>query len=234
MQTRNASRQIFLDTETTGLDPKRGHKLTEIGCVEVIDRRPTGNKYHTYLNPEREIDKDALAITNLTNEFLSDKPKFIEIADEFIQFLQGDETEIVIHNAPFDLGFLNHELSLIKHPFGRIEEKISIIDTLAMARRLHPGQKNNLDALCKRYNVNNSHREFHGAMLDANLLIQVYLRMTAGQSSLILKEETPAESSQVQKNTVRKINRAGYSLVVIRATEEESRAHEARMASLEK
>ena len=179
-------RQIVLDTETTGLSPKNDHRITEIGCLELIDRKLTGRTFHTYLNPERDLDIRAAEITGLTWAFLKDKPKFAAIAKEFVDFIDG--AQLVIHNAPFDLGFLDHELSLLNHPFGSVSTNCHVIDTLALAKQLHPGQRNNLDALCKRYNIDNSHRNYHGALLDAEILTHVYLKMTSGQTSFELND----------------------------------------------
>jgi len=228
-------RQVILDTETTGLDPAKGHRLTEIGCLEMVNRRLTGCKFHTYINPEREIEKEASAITGLTLEFLSDKPKFSEIAHQFLEFLQYPSTELIIHNAPFDLGFLNYELSLINHPWSPLERYLSVIDTLVVARSLHPGQRNNLDVLCKRYNIDNSHREYHGALLDAELLAKVYLAMTAGQTSMRLSEveSSSLEASQATTINIKKVQRNRSPLVIIRATEEECKIHEERLAELQ-
>lgn len=226
-------RQVILDTETTGLDPSKGHRLTEIGCLEMINRRLTGRKFHTYLNPQREIEKAAAAITGLTSEFLRDKPKFSEVAEDFVAFIKEGETELVIHNAPFDLGFLNHELMRIDHPWQPIEDYVGVIDTLIMARRLHPGQRNNLDVLCTRYKVDNTVRQYHGALLDAQLLAKVYLAMTAGQTKMQLSAE-PAITEVVQpKLSIQHVKRNLHIVLrVIRATEEESNLHEARMAFL--
>ena len=179
-------RQIVLDTETTGLVPSQGHRIIEIGCVELIDRRPTRNDFHCYLNPEREIDAGAEAVHGLSQKFLSSKPLFIDVVDEFLKYI-GD-AELVIHNAPFDLGFLNHELAMLKPSRDALEITCSILDTLPMARKLHPGQRNSLDALCKRYTVDNSKRDLHGALLDAQLLADVYLAMTGGQETLFGNE----------------------------------------------
>ncbi len=176
-------RSIVLDTETTGLDPALGHRVIEIGAVEMVDRRPTGRTYHVYLNPEREVDPGAQSVHGLSNEFLADKPRFAEQVDAFLAFVEG--AELIIHNAPFDLGFLNTEL-------GRLERAVlsastlGVVDTLKMARQLHPGQKNNLDALCRRYGVDNSGREYHGALLDSELLAEVWLAMTRGQDTLAI------------------------------------------------
>ena len=184
-------RQIVLDTETTGLDPSSGHRIIEIGCIELLNRRFTGNKLHVYINPEREIDAGAIRVHGITNEFLQDKPVFADIAKQFIDFVDG--AELIIHNAPFDVGFLNAELAGVKYAH-RLEERCAVLDTLTLAREKHPGQRNNLDALCKRYNVNNSNRKLHGALLDAEILAFVYLAMTGGQKELFVKEQ--ADSTQ--------------------------------------
>lgn len=255
-------RQIILDTETTGLDPIKGHRLVEIGCLEMINRRLTGRKFQTYINPEREVDPGAVKITGLTTEFLLDKPKFAEIVSDFIDFLQDGQAELIIHNAPFDLGFLNHELGLIQHAFSPIENYLNVIDTLVLARQMHPGQRNSLDALCKRYNVDNANREYHGALLDADLLTQVYLLMTAGQTDMQFgyetrsrfetREETEGKEDKLNINEeyyngdvqfkniknkfqVKKIKRLNPgSLTVIRATESEIKLHNARLMELQK
>jgi DNA polymerase-3 subunit epsilon len=181
------SRQIVLDTETTGLEPSQGHRIIEIGCVELSNRRLTGNNYHQYLQPDREIDEGALQVHGISNEFLKDKPRFEDIVDDLMDYLRG--AELVIHNAPFDVGFLDHELKLVGDSYGLVKDHCAVIDTLVMARKMHPGQKNNLDALCKRYEVNNSQRDLHGALLDAEILSDVYLRMTGGQVGLALDSE---------------------------------------------
>jgi DNA polymerase III subunit epsilon len=178
-------RQVVLDTETTGLEPSQGHRIIEIGCVELVNRRLTGNRYHQYVQPDREIDAAAVEIHGITNEFLADKPRFGEIAGDFLAFVQG--SELIIHNAPFDVGFINHELDLMGGGHGSVGDYCSVLDTLEHARRLHPGQRNNLDALCKRYGIDNSQRELHGALLDAEILADVYLAMTGGQVSLSLE-----------------------------------------------
>lgn len=177
-------RQWVLDTETTGLEPELGHRIIEIGAVELVNRRLTGNRYHQYLNPDREVDPGALQVHGITNEFLQGKPHFADVVDELLQCLQG--AELIIHNAPFDLGFLNHELRRFDPDRGKIQDYCSILDTLVLARKRYPGQKNSLDALCKRLGINNSHRELHGALLDAEILADVYLLMTGGQTSLQL------------------------------------------------
>jgi len=224
-------RQIVLDTETTGLETKEGHRIIEIGCVEVFNRRLTGNHFHCYINPEREVDADALAVHGISNAFLQDKPVFSEVAQDFLAFVRG--AELIIHNAAFDTNFINHEFRLYDASLGPIEEYCAIVDTLLLARQLHPGQKNNLDALCKRYNIDNSHRELHGALLDAEILALVYLAMTGGQGSLFGKEDQglAINPSSVQSPQVRQIT---SRLKVIKATAEEELVHQARLASLQK
>ena len=180
-------RQIVLDTETTGLDPKQGHRIIEIGCVEIENRRLTGRNFHCYLNPDRDIDTAAIEVHGLTRQFLSDKPRFKQIEDEFLEFVTG--TELIIHNAPFDIGFLDSELTLFSSSNQSINSICNVLDTLILARE-NPGQRNNLDALCKRYGVDNTLRDLHGALLDAEILADVYLVMTSGQSSLSLREES--------------------------------------------
>ena len=216
------SRQIVLDTETTGLDPKQGHRIIEIGCVELINRRLTGNNYHQYIQPEREIDEGAQQVHGITPEFLQDKPKFNDIIDDLKKYLDG--AELIIHNAPFDVGFLNAEFALQGKKQGNIEGICSVIDTLVMARKKHPGQKNNLDALCKRYEVNNTQRELHGALLDAELLADVYLFMTGGQVGLLLDSETNNSSSS---GSDQQVSRISGSLKVVAASSDECVAHEA-------
>ena len=217
-------RQIVLDTETTGLSPQEGHRITEIGCVEIINRRVTGNNFQTYLDPEREIDEGAARITGLSWQFLKDKPKFFEIVDAMFAFI-GD-AELIIHNAPFDVGFLNSELSLIDHECSDLETKVRVFDTLALARQLHPGQKNNLDALCKRYKVDNNHREKHGALLDSEILAEVYLRMTAGQTNFMLAPEENFSFHQNRKiNKKSKISPRSVALKIVKASTEELIEH---------
>lgn len=222
-------RQIVLDTETTGLEPSQGHRIIEIGCVELINRRLTGNNLHIYINPQREIDAGALEVHGISNDFLADKPLFNDIADTFIDFVKG--AELVIHNAPFDIGFLNSELSDLNRDYKDMDEYCSILDTLAMARKKHPGQKNNLDALCKRYFVDNTQRELHGALLDAEILADVYLIMTGGQSSFILGDSATEGSSS---SKIKKLDKNRAPLKVILATEEEETAHRARLESIQK
>ena len=175
-------RHVILDTETTGLEPSEGHRIIEIGCLELVHRRPSGRRFHRYLNPDRPVDAGAVEVHGLDDRFLADKPRFHEVVDEFLDFIRG--AELVIHNAPFDVGFLNAELARLGPQWGAVEDYAGVTDTLAQARTLHPGQRNSLDALCKRYQVDNSGRELHGALLDAELLAEVYLAMTGGQGSL--------------------------------------------------
>jgi DNA polymerase III subunit epsilon len=214
------SRQIVLDTETTGLEPSQGHRIIEIGCVEMVNRRLTGNNYHQYIQPDRQIDAGALEVHGISNEFLQDKPRFIDIVEDLLRYLRG--AELVIHNAPFDVGFLNHELKL-SGDTGQIEDFCTVTDTLQMARKLHPGQKNNLDALCKRYEVSNTHRELHGALLDAEILSEVYLRMTGGQERLALESESASDSDHGAIVSLIPTDRR--PLRVVRASDEELDAH---------
>ncbi len=195
-------RQIILDTETTGLEVSQGHRIIEIGCVELLNRRVTGNHWHYYINPDREIDNGAFEVHGISTEFLQDKHRFAELAEEFRDYVAG--AELVIHNAPFDIGFLNNELALLDPPLAALEESCSILDTLLLARQKHPGQKNNLDALCKRYGIDNSNRSLHGALLDARILADVYLAMTGGQTSLGLDAEqgVDADSEQIEINRI--------------------------------
>ena len=223
-------RQIVLDTETTGLEPSQGHRIIEIGCVELVNRRLTGNNFHHYLQPDREIDAGAIEVHGITNEFLADKPRFADIAAEFVEYIRG--AELVIHNAPFDVGFINHEFSLLEDNPGRVEGLCGVLDTLAMARNLHPGQKNNLDALCKRYGIDNTSRTLHGALLDAEILADVYLAMTGGQVSLSLGNED--DTGAVNAGRIRRLPADRKPLPVIRATAEEQAEHQARLEAIDK
>lgn len=225
------TRQIVLDTETTGLETQQGHRLIEIGCIEVINRRATGNRFHQYLNPDREIDEGAQAVHGISTEFLADKPRFADIASELMAFLDG--AELVIHNAAFDIGFINHELKLLGPEHGRIEDRCTVLDTLALARKMHPGQKNSLDALCKRYFIDNSHRELHGALLDAEILLDVYLGMTGGQVSLSLGQND-ASVTQFSTGNIKRLPVQRVRLPVIKASETELLAHEAILQILDK
>ena len=220
-------RQIILDTETTGLEPADGHRVIEIGCVEMVDRRLSGNRFHCYLNPERDIEDGALEGHGISNEFLQDKPLFIDVADELLEFIGG--AELIIHNAPFDVGFLDNELALLQRQ-DRLSDHAGVLDTLELARDLHPGQRNSLDALCKRYDVDNSSRSLHGALLDAEILAEVYLAMTGGQSDLGLSFESPTDSDHAAAH-MDPIDRP--ELLVIEADEKELAAHEARIRAIQ-
>ncbi len=223
-------RRIVLDTETTGLEPEQGHRIIEIGCVEILDRRISGNNWHRYLNPQREIDAEAIEVHGLTNEELADKPLFADVAAELMEFLRG--AELVIHNAPFDVGFLNHELQLMGGGLGTIEQHCTVLDTLLMARRKHPAQRNTLDALCNRYEVDNTHRVQHGALLDAQILAEVYLRMTGGQVTLGLDADSGAggESGGVSRPSLADLPRPP----VVRASAAEQAAHARYLEGLRK
>ncbi len=229
-------RQIVLDTETTGLDPAEGHRIIEIGCVEILNRRVTGNNYQQYVRPDREIDEGALNVHGITNALLADKPRFADIAADFLEYVKG--AELVIHNAPFDVGFLDHEFGLMAAEQGaseenrvRVEGHCTVEDTLQLARRLHPGQKNDLDSLCKRYNIDNSQRTFHGALLDAEILADVYLAMTGGQSGLF-EEARGAQRAGLGEQIVRQLDPNRPPLLIIRASAEELAAHDAWLAEL--
>ena len=221
-------RQIILDTETTGLEPKQGHRIIEIGCIELINRRKTERNFHQYLNPERDIEDGAFNIHGLSNEFLSDKSRFADIAQEFIDFIR--DGELIIHNAPFDVGFINAELKLLGKKWGKIEDYCIVFDTLVLAREKHPGQKNNLDALCKRYEVDNSQRDLHGALLDAQILLDVYLKMTGGQTDLTF--HSVATSHGVKSKSEQYINNKHKKLVVIEPTENELTEHRMLLESI--
>jgi DNA polymerase-3 subunit epsilon len=219
-------RQIILDTETTGLEPSEGHRVIEIGCVELIDRRLSGKHFHQYLNPKREIEDGALEVHGISNEFLQDKPLFEDVVEEFLEFIEG--SELIIHNAPFDVGFLDSELALLQRQ-DRLADHVGVLDTLELARDLHPGQRNSLDALCKRYDVDNSSRSLHGALLDAEILADVYLAMTGGQSDLGLSfqapdtDHDPSHPEQGERP----------ELIVLTASEPELAAHQARLKKIE-
>ncbi len=222
-------RQIILDTETTGLEPKQGHRIIEIGCIELINRRKTERNFHQYLNPERDIEDGAFNIHGLSNEFLSDKSRFADIAQEFIDFIR--DGELIIHNAPFDVGFINAELKLLGKKWGKIEDYCTVFDTLVLAREKHPGQKNNLDALCKRYEVDNSQRDLHGALLDAKILLDVYLKMTGGQTDLAFHSVATSHGAKCKSEQY--INNKHKKLVVIEPTENELAEHRLLLESIE-
>lgn len=225
-------RQIILDTETTGLDPAEGHRIIEIGCVELINRRLTGNHYHQYLNPEREVDPGAVEVHGISSEMLADKPRFADIVEEFMVFIKG--AELIIHNAPFDVGFIDHELQRLGDPSSNVAQYCAVLDTLALARRMHPGQKNTLDALCKRYGVDNSQRALHGALLDAEILADVYLAMTGGQASLSLDGSTAGKAGLDHKPVIRRVPSDRPPLPVLAATPAELKAHDLRLAAIDK
>ena len=219
-------RQIILDTETTGLDPALGHRIIEIAAVEIVNRRFTERQYHQYVNPERDIEIGAIDVHGITGEFLLDKPKLRDVAKEFLDFIAG--AELIIHNAAFDVGFLDHELALLKlQPIGHYASLVT--DTLKMAKGLHPGKRNSLDALCERYQINNSARTLHGALLDARLLAEVYLAMTRGQESLLMDL---GESSSAQMDVA--FAQEILELIVLRATPDELAAHERQLADIDK
>ena len=223
-------RQIALDTETTGLAISQGHRIIEIGCIEMVNRRFSGREYHRFLNPEREIDKGAEAVHGISGADLENQPRFSDIVDEFLEFIK--DGELIIHNADFDIGFLEYELELIAHPKPKITQHAVILDTLSLARKLHPGRRNNLDALCKRYDVDNSRRNVHGALIDAELLAKIYLCMTGGQTTLSLDQKVAGvvkETSESYKRTPK----SNLNLVVIKANEEECAAHEKLLDKME-
>ncbi len=220
-------RQIVLDTETTGLEMELGHRIIEIGCIELAARRRTGRTFHRYLRPERAIDVGALRVHGITAEFLAEQPRFADIADELLAFI-GD-AELVVHNAPFDLGFLDAEFTRLGQPERRVSSLVPVLDTLHLARQLHPGQRNGLDALCRRYGVDNARRDLHGALLDAELLLDVYLAMTGGQAALTL--ETVVGTAD---RAMHRAQRSCGPLLVVRATEAERAAHEQMLEILDR
>ena len=230
-------RQIVLDTETTGLNPNLGHRMIEIGCVELIDRQLTGQQRHYYFNPDREVPAEAIKVHGITNDFLIDKPRFYELVDDIMQFISG--AELVIHNAAFDMGFLNHELTLLRrNNWETIDQHCAVLDTLQLAKTKHPGQRNSLDALCKRYDVDNRNRQLHGALLDAELLAKVYLAMTGGQTALFsdaaLEKTTDATTDVGNGGNAQQALSALYSIPVVTADESESAAHTAYLTQLKK
>jgi DNA polymerase III subunit epsilon len=221
-------RQIVLDTETTGLEPELGHRIIEIGCVELVNRRATGRTFHRYLNPEREIDDAALVVHGISRSELDGQPRFAEIHEELLAFLA--DAELVMHNAEFDVAFLDAELARLPEETRRVAAVCPVLDTLALAREMHPGQRNSLDALCKRYEVDNSHRELHGALLDARILADVYLAMTGGQGALALTEADSPMRAAEGGRPARVMARTGLALLVLQASEDEGRAHESMLA----
>lgn len=223
-------RQIILDTETTGLEPSRGHKIIEIGCVEMIDRKLTGNHFHRYLNPQRAIDEGAIEVHGITNEFLQDKPLFKDVVDDFINYVKG--AELIIHNAPFDIGFLDHELKSLSNDKRKMDDYCSVLDTLVLARQMHPGQKNSLDALCKRYFIDNSHRELHGALMDSEILAEVYLGMTGGQTDLTLTHKQDYLKANRDSEGIHRLAENRVPFKVLKASENELEAHQKYLLAL--
>jgi len=214
-------RQIVLDTETTGLEWQQDHRIIEVGCVELVERRYTGNNFHQYLQPDRTMDAEVIEVHGITNEYLKDKPRFEDIVDDLMNYLQG--AELIIHNAPFDVGFLNYELKRCESSWGSLEAHCKIADSLVMAREKHPGQRNSLDALCGRYHIDNSKRVKHGALLDAEILADVYLAMTGGQKSLILEADA---ADELANGAVRRSLKEFGNLPILRATQAELAQHE--------
>jgi DNA polymerase-3 subunit epsilon len=223
------TRQIALDTETTGLSADQGHRIIEIGCIEIINRQITGKQFHTYINPERAVDAGASRVHGINDEFLTDKPLFAVVGEEFLDFVK--DAELIIHNAVFDVGFLNAEFKRWSAKIGKINKYCQILDTLAMARNLHPGQRNSLDAICKRYGVDNKHRDLHGALVDADLLARAYLLMTSGQNNLFGEkaEIAPQLTSSQQAQAV---SVPVFDLPVIRASLADIEAHDAIMSAI--
>ncbi len=222
-------RQVILDTETTGLDPAKGHRIIEIGCVEMKNRRRSERIFHQFINPGRPIEDGAYDVHGISNEFLADKPAFKDIAQDLIDFVR--DSEVIIHNAPFDVAFINLELKLLGKAWGRLEDYCTITDTLALARERHPGQKNSLDALCSRYEIDNSQRDLHGALLDARILLDVYLAMTGGQEALLLEDDNASEQGYVIRR--RETDRNRPPLPCIQPTPEEAAAHQRRLEAIE-
>lgn len=225
-------RQIVLDTETTGLSTAQGHRIIEIGCLELVNRRLTGREFHRFLNPDRNIDEGAERVHGISRDDLETEPRFPEIVDEFLEFVKG--AELIIHNASFDIGFLEYELQLMKHAQPKIEDHATVLDTLALARKLHPGQRNSLDALCKRYEIDATKRNVHGALIDSELLANVYLAMTGGQTDLSLDDASAGARSGARTKDDRAPGPASAKLAVIKATVEETAAHEAMLEKIRK
>ncbi len=223
-------RQIVLDTETTGISPSEGHRIIEIGCLELENRRLTGRSFHHYLQPDREIEQEAINVHGITNEFLIGKPRFSDIAQEFMTFISG--AELIIHNAPFDIGFINHEFKLLDASFNTIIGICQVLDTLVLARQKHPAQKNNLDALARRYGADHRERTYHGALLDAEILADVYLAMTGGQVGLSLHDDADGEGGQ--QEVIQRLSANRAPLKVIKANEQELSEHEARLTIIDK
>ncbi len=223
-------RLVVLDTETTGLEVALDHRIIEIGCVEIVNRKLTGRHFHRYINPQREIDAGAMEVHGISNEDLADKPLFAHVAAEFVDFVKG--AELVIHNAPFDVGFLNAEIDKLGGQYQPLESYSGIIDTLPMARQMHPGQRNSLDALCKRYGVDNSQRTLHGALLDAEILADVYLLMTGGQVDLVLAGDTADSEQGDTESVIRRLSSQRQALKVIRANATELALHDQKLEQI--
>lgn len=223
-------RQIALDTETTGLDPNKGHRVIEIGCVELIDRRLTGNNFHVYINPDRDIDEGALKVHGITQDFLADKPLYRDVHQHFFDYING--AQLVIHNAAFDIGFINAEFKRLAKNLKNVETHCSVVDTLLLARKLHPGQKNNLDALCKRYYIKNEHRVLHGALLDAEILAHVYLAMTGGQTNLFSENKFAQAGGEAEQTKLNQLLQTPCETKVVYANEQELAEHKARIEAL--
>lgn len=225
-------RQVVLDTETTGLEPERGHRIIELGAVELVDRKPTGRRFNRYVNPQRDIDDGALAVHGITMAFLADKPTFADVAEELLDFIDG--AELVIHNSAFDIAFLDHELSLLPQPTRRVADVCTVVDTLALARHRHPGQKNSLDALCRRYGVDNSQRDLHGALLDAEILADVYLLMTGGQTALFVVDQMESPEHRSDTFVIVRLPEDRPRLRVVAASETELERHDAVLDELDR
>ncbi len=225
-------RQIVIDTETTGLEPAKGHRIIEIGCIELVDRQLTGNNFHKYINPGREVEEEALSITGLTNDFLRDKPTFAEIINDFLEFING--AELIAHNASFDVSFINHEIRLAAKNKGPLDKYVTIFDTLALARKKFPGQRNTLDAICKRYKIDLSERNLHGALIDAKLLAEVYLLMTGGQGSLFTNDDLLDIDTSTQKMAAPTTKANQKATLVIHANNGELNAHDTLLKNIKK
>lgn len=223
-------RQIVLDTETTGLETSQDHRIIEIGCVEMVNRKLTGRHYHQYINPQRKVDEGAMEVHGITDQFLEDKPTYDAIAAEFMAFVDG--ADLIIHNAPFDIGFIKHETAKLSGRVKSIETDCKIIDTLALARQKHPGQKNNLNALCKRYGVDNSQRDLHGALLDAEILADVYLLMTGGQVNLNISDQSSDSGEVNEASSIRRLPEGRPALRVIIPNEDELASHQKKLDSI--
>ncbi|MAK71772.1 MAG: DNA polymerase III subunit epsilon [Idiomarina sp.] len=221
-------RQVVLDTETTGINPAEGHRIIEIGCVELIDRKPTGKHYHVYINPERVVEQEAIEVHGITNDFLTDKPVFAQIVDDFLGFIKG--AQLVIHNAPFDVGHMDAEFSRLQAGYGQTTDYCSVLDSLQLAREMRPGQRNSLDALCKAFEVDNSARELHGALLDAEILADVYLAMTGGQTDLNLHNNAQRGNANGPGDVQHKPIKNRRPLKVLTATADELEQHQQRLA----